>query len=46
LPLTSAEIEVEIVVADKKERRPDVDSILKPVLDALKVSPTVTIAKS
>jgi hypothetical protein len=34
-PLTSSEIEVEIVIADKKDHRPDVDNIPKRVLDAL-----------
>jgi Holliday junction resolvase RusA-like endonuclease len=35
-PLVSNQIEIEIVFADKRIPRPDVDNVPKPVLDALK----------
>ena len=30
------QVEVEVVFADKRERRPDVDNVVKPIVDALK----------
>ena len=35
-PLDSHHIEIEIVFAPKTEDRPDVDNVVKPILDALK----------
>lgn len=35
-PLGSGQIEIEVVFADKRTPRPDVDNVPKPILDALK----------